>query len=99
VKGIVPSLNTPFLEDGSVDHVSLRRLVNHTVEAGCGGMLGLAVAGEHSTLTLEEKCRFIETVTDANAQRIPFVVSVTADELSGSVELGARARLAPPTPI
>ena len=99
MKGIVPSLNTPFLEDESLDHVSLRRLVNHTVDAGCGGMLGLAVAGEHSTLSLEEKLRFIETVTDTNAQRIPFVVSVTADDLTGSVELAKLASFAQATGI
>lgn len=91
MRGIVPSLNTPFLEDGSLDHASLRRLVNHTVDAGCGGMLGLAVAGEHSTLTMAEKAQFIETVTDTNAQRIPFIVSVTAVDLAGSLELAKLA--------
>jgi hypothetical protein len=29
LKGIVPSLNTPFLENGPVDHISLRRMVDH----------------------------------------------------------------------
>lgn len=91
MRGIVPSLNTPFLQDGSVDQASLRRLVNHTVDAGCGGMLGLAVAGEHSTLSLAEKAKFIDTVTDTNAQRIPFVVSVTAVDLAGSIELAKLA--------
>lgn len=91
MKGIVPSLNTPFLEDGSVDQASLRKLVNHTVDAGCGGMLGLAVAGEYSTLSLSEKAQFIETVTDINAQRIPFIVSVTAVEPAASVELAKLA--------
>lgn len=87
MKGIVPSLNTPFLEDGSVDYTSLRKLVDHTVEAGCGGMLGLAVAGEHAVLSLDEKARYVETVADANAGRIPFVVSVTASEVADSLAL------------
>lgn len=91
MKGIVPSLNTPFNENGTLDHVSLRRLVNHTVDAGCGGMLGLAVAGEHSTLSLAEKLAFIETVTEVNARRIPFIVSVTAPEPSVSLELAKAA--------
>ncbi len=87
MKGIVPSLNTPFDENGAVDHQSLRRLVHHTIDAGCGGMLLLAVAGEHSTLTQAEKAQFIETVAQTNAQRIPFIVSVTAPDLDSSVEL------------
>lgn len=87
MKGIVPSLNTPFDLNGALDLISLRRLVNHTVESGCGGMLGLAVAGEHATLTMEEKTKFIEVVTDTNAGRIPFIVSVTAPEAEVSLAL------------
>ena len=51
MNGIIPSLNTPFTEDGSLDIYSLRKLVNHTIDSGCAGMLGLAVAGEYQTLT------------------------------------------------
>lgn len=87
MQGIFPSLNTPFLEDKTIDHNSLRKLVHHTVDAGCGGMLGLAVAGEHATLTLAEKVRYVETVTDANAARIPFLVSVTAPDIGDSLSL------------
>ncbi len=93
MKGIVPSLNTPFDGNGALDHVSLRRLVNHTVDTGCGGMLGLAVAGEHAMLTMDEKTAFIETASDANAGRIPFIVSVTAPEPATSLELARTAAL------
>jgi len=87
MKGIVPSLNTPFEKNGALDEASLRRLVNHTIEAGCGGMLGLAVAGEHSSLTQTEKVRFVEVVTEINAGRIPFIVSVTGPDRGASHEL------------
>jgi hypothetical protein len=46
LRGIVPSLNTPFTADDAVDLASVRRLVDWTVEAGSVGMLILAVAGE-----------------------------------------------------
>lgn len=91
MKGIVPSLNTPFDASNAIDHGSLRKLVNHTVEAGCGGMLGLAVAGEHQTLTQDEKTAFIETVSGTNAGRIPFIVSVTAADPNESVTLAKTA--------
>lgn len=91
MKGIVPSLNTPFDANGALDHASLGRLIHHTVDAGCGGMLGLAVAGEHATLSLLEKTAFIETVTEANAGRIPFIVSVTAPDPVASLELAKTA--------
>lgn len=94
MQGIVPSLNTPFDAEGAVDHASLRKLVDHTVNAGCGGMLGLAVAGEHTTLTLAEKMRFVEVAVDTNAGRIPFVVSVTAPDPGTSIELAKMAHSA-----
>ena len=89
--GIVPSLNTPFAADGSLDLPSLRSLVEHTVQAGCGGMLGLAVAGEHATLSPVEKARFVETAAETNVGRIPFIVSVTAANTADSIALARMA--------
>jgi len=94
MRGIVPSLNTAFLGDGSVDLSSMRRLVHHTVAAGCGGMLGLAVAGEHATLSMDEKLQIIDAVSDANGQRIAFIVSVTAPDMADSIALSQAARAA-----
>ena len=87
MKGILPSLNTPFTNSGELDLDSLTRLVEHTIISGCGGMLGLAVAGEHNTLNFDEKIQFIETVTKVNNRRIPFICSVTAADFKESVEL------------
>ncbi len=92
MQGIVPSLNTPFKDDGTVDHHSLRGLVNHTIDAGCGGMLGLAVAGEYSTLTKVEKVQIVETISDANSGRIPFILSVTAQDPDESTDLAKTAK-------
>ena len=87
MKGILPSLNTPFTNSGELDLDSLTRLVEHTIISGCGGMLGVAVAGEHNTLNFDEKIQFIETVTKVNKRRIPFICSVTAADFNESVEL------------
>jgi 4-hydroxy-tetrahydrodipicolinate synthase len=80
LRGIVPSLNTPFRPDGSIDTDSLGRLVDHTVAAGCAGMLILAVASEAAALSLDERQRAAEAIFARNAGRIPVVLSVTADE-------------------
>ena len=60
MKGIIPSLNTPFSKKGSLDHNSLAKLVEHTIKSGCNGMLGLAVAGEGESLSFEEKVDFMK---------------------------------------
>ena len=87
MKGILPSLNTPFTNSDELDLDSLSRLVEHTITSGCGGMLGLAVAGEYNTLNFDEKIQFVNTVTRANNSRIPFICSVTAADFSESIEL------------
>ena len=85
--GIVPSLNTPFDASGALDLSSLSRLVEHTVRTGCGGMLGLAVAGEHNTLKYAEKNKFIYTVVKQNQGRIPFICNVTSTSVTETLNL------------
>lgn len=80
LRGIVPSLNTPFAADGGIDADSLGRLVDHTVAAGCAGMLILAVASEMAALSLDERRRAATAIVERNAGRIPVVLSVTADD-------------------
>ena len=55
LRGIIPSLHTPFLEDNSLDLNSLKKLIDHTIISGCSGMLVGAVAGETSSLSIDEK--------------------------------------------
>ena len=92
--GIVPSLNTPFGASGALDLSSLSRLVEHTVSTGCGGMLGLAVAGEHNTLNYTEKSNFIYTVVKKNQGRIPFICSVTSTTFTETLNLTKAAAAA-----
>jgi dihydrodipicolinate synthase/N-acetylneuraminate lyase len=92
--GIVPSLNTPFDVLGALDLSSLSKLVEHTVKTGCGGMLGLAVAGEHDTLNHQEKINFIQTVIQQNQGRIPFICSVTATTFTETLNLTKAAAAA-----
>ncbi len=54
-------------------------------------MLGLAVAGEHTTLTEGEKLSYIQTLTDANAGRVPVIISVTAQDPNESLALSRTA--------
>src|SRR5260370_148267 len=91
LRGIVPSLNTPFTADDAVDLASVRRLVDWTVEAGSAGMLILAVAGEGQSLARAEFRAVAETVVERNAGRIPVILSVTSAEPAERIW---RARLA-----
>ncbi|MBL8698581.1 MAG: dihydrodipicolinate synthase family protein [Alphaproteobacteria bacterium] len=91
MRGIVPSLNTPFDRDGRVDEAAVARLVARSIEAGVAGMLLIAVAGEQASLTRDEKARIARIAVETAARRVPVIVSVTSPDAE---EREALARLA-----
>lgn len=89
--GIVPSANTPFLADGSVDEAGVARLAERSVAAGVAGLLVLAVASENRALTLAERGRIGAIFAETVAGRIPLVVAVSAPDLAASLDLTQQA--------
>ena len=53
-RGIVPSMNTPYLQDGAIDLAGVRRCAEATIAAGATGMLALAAMARalHATAML-----------------------------------------------
>jgi 4-hydroxy-tetrahydrodipicolinate synthase len=94
MRGIVPSLNTPFDREGQVDEAAVRRLVETTIATGCQGVLAVAVAGEQASLAMPEKDRIARIITETVARRVPVIISVTSDDPQESRQLSAIARAA-----
>ena len=92
LRGIIPSLHTPFLEDNSLDLNSLKKLIDHTIVTGCAGMLVGAVAGETSSLTIEEKQKVTEFCVNHNNNRIPLIVGCSADNQRDRIALSKSAK-------
>jgi len=90
LRGIVPSLHTPFTADGAIDEDALRRLVDHTVGAGCAGMLVGAVAGEVGSLTVSERRRLAAIAVERST--VPVVVAVSADDPAARLAAARMAR-------
>lgn len=92
LRGIVPSLNTPFLDDGAVDFESLGRLIDYLVAAGASGCLANAVAGEVGSLTNDERRRMLDLVAERGAGRLVVIAGVSSPDLETSVALAREAR-------
>jgi 4-hydroxy-tetrahydrodipicolinate synthase len=90
--GIVPILQTPFCEDGAPDTESLRRLVDHVIQAGAVGVIYPAVASEVHKLAPEERRDMVEIVLDTVAGRIPVIVGVTTGTSEESLTLARHAQ-------
>lgn len=74
--GCGTAMVTPFRTDGSLDEVTLRRLVRRQIEQGIDFLVPCGTTGESPTLTREEHLR---------------VVGITAEEAQGKVPVLAGA--------
>lgn len=90
--GIVPSMNTPFLDDGSIDIQGIRRSVDAVLAAGAAGMLVLAVAGETGSLSLSEKRLVATLFLEQAAGRVPVIIGCSSPLQEERVALAAMAR-------
>ena len=94
MRGIIPSLHTPFCENNNIDIPSFQKLIDHTILTGCAGMLVGAVAGETANLLLSEKQIIINACVEHNRNRIPLIVSCSARNQKDRITLAKEAKIA-----
>jgi 4-hydroxy-tetrahydrodipicolinate synthase len=70
------ALITPFNEDGSVDFVSLERLIDFVIDGGVNYVVTLGTTGETPTLSKEEKKEIINQTFQFVDGRVPIVVGI-----------------------
>jgi 4-hydroxy-tetrahydrodipicolinate synthase len=105
--GVWPILVTPFNEDGSIDLVSLWRVVEASLAAGVQGVVALGVNAEAARLSDEERTIVTQTVAEVClAARRPFLVTVShggtdvaCQRARQAAALGAAGVMAAPPPF
>src|SRR5690349_16492657 len=91
-RGIFVILVTPFTETYELDEASLRRQVRFCIEAGAHGLVGPANASEFTTLSDDERKRWIEIVVSGAGGQIPVIAATTAGHWLPAVELSRYAQ-------
>ena len=94
MRGIIPSLHTPFCKDNKIDIISLQNLIDHSIVTGCSGILVGAVAGENISLSLDEKQTIINVCVEHNDNRVPLIVSCSANNQHDRITLSKKAKAA-----
>src|SRR5690242_4219983 len=89
--GIVPVLNTPFLDDLSIDFSSVERTVQRLIREGAAACIVPAVASEAAKLSLTERKTYLEHVLTAAAGSIPVIAGVTTDNAEATRDLARHA--------
>ena len=92
ITGSIVALVTPMHEDGSVDYVALRKLIDWHVAEGtdCIGVVG--TTGESPTVNVEEHCEIIRVAVEQAAKRVPILAGCGANSTAEAIELAKYAQ-------
>lgn len=92
ITGSIVALATPFLEDGSVDYPTLRKLIDWHIAEGtdCIGVVG--TTGESPTVNVEEHCEIIRVSVEQAGGRVPIMAGCGANSTAEAIELARFAQ-------
>jgi 4-hydroxy-tetrahydrodipicolinate synthase len=84
---------TPYRRDGSLDEVTLRKLIQRQIDAGIDFLVPCGTTGESPTLTREEHLRVVAITVELAARRVPVLAGAggynTAEVIALAKELAA----------
>ena len=87
LQGVFPIVNTPFHPDGSIDHTSQDRLVDHLLQQGAHGLGLFGNASEGYTLSSSERIDLMKRIVKRVNGRVPLVASSGHTGTDAAVEL------------
>ena len=92
ITGSIVALVTPMHEDGSVDYLTLRQLIDWHIAEGtdCIGVVG--TTGESPTVNVQEHCEIIRSAVEQAAGRVPIMAGCGANSTSEAIELARFAK-------
>jgi N-acetylneuraminate lyase len=92
--GVWPALITPLTEDDQINVSMARRLVDHLIDCGIGGLYVCGGTGEGVLLPVREREKMGETVVEQANGRVPVMLHVGATATAEAVELARHAEAA-----
>jgi dihydrodipicolinate synthase/N-acetylneuraminate lyase len=103
IHGVIPILPTPFTEQGEVDEVSFRNVIDAAIADGVDGLAMFGLASEFLKLSDAEKVRLAQILLEHTAKRVPVIISITHHSLdiaryeaAEAMRLGADALMVMP---
>ena len=87
LKGVIPPVITPLLDNKTLDVKGLENLVEHLVGGGVHGLFILGTTGEAPSLSYELRKEFIKRTCELVNHRIPIMVGITDTCFESSLEI------------
>ena len=91
--GVFPAMTTPFHDDESIDHDTLRAHARRLETAGVDGLVPVGTTGESATMSHDEHVEVIETVVDS-VDDVPVIAGSGSNNTREALELSERAAAA-----
>jgi 4-hydroxy-tetrahydrodipicolinate synthase len=91
LRGIIPPLITPLLEQETLDISGFERLIERVISAGVHGLFVLGTTGEGPSLSYRVRREVIQQTCRINAGRVPILVNITDTALTEALGLACYA--------
>ena len=92
IQGSIVALVTPMLADGTVDEISLKKLIEFHIEQGTDALVAVGTTGESATLDEDEHIGVVKFIVDNVAGRIPVIAGTGANCTREAIHLTKRAK-------
>jgi len=91
LRGIVPPIVTPLLDQEQLDLAGLERLIDRVLAGGVHALFALGTTGEGPSLSYALRHQFVERVCELVDSRVPVLVGITDTAFDESIELAEKA--------
>ena len=91
IRGSIPALITPMLEDGQVDYPTLRKLIDWHVAEGTDGLVIVGTSGESPTVNVDEHHEILRVSVEQAAKRILIIAGCGANSTAEAISLAKYA--------
>jgi 4-hydroxy-tetrahydrodipicolinate synthase len=87
LKGIIPPVVTPLINNNTLDIQGLENLVDHLLSGGVHGLFMLGTTGEATSLSYALRKELIKRTSQLVNHRVPVVVGITDTSFYNSLEI------------
>ncbi|WP_335547631.1 4-hydroxy-tetrahydrodipicolinate synthase [Neobacillus drentensis] len=88
---ILTAMVTPFDQQGEIDYIATKELINYLITNGSDGLVITGTTGESPTLTTEEKVDLFKFVVDVVDSRVPVIAGTGSNNTRASISLTKQA--------
>ena len=92
ITGSIVAIVTPMHDDGSLDLLGMRKLVDFHVNEGTDAICVVGTTGESPTVDIEEHHELIRLVVEHAAGRIPVIAGTGANSTAEAIEMTQYAK-------